>query len=67
MVIILSSRGKLGIDNRNYLMVYYSRKQEGGGVVPPQGGDRMTTMEVFGLFMLIIAVINLVLKITKKK
>jgi len=48
-------------------MVLYAHKQEGGGVVPPKGGDRMTTLEVFGLLMLIIAVINLVIKVTKKK
>ena len=48
-------------------MVSYARKQEGGGVVPPKGGDRMTTLEVFGLLMLIIAVITLVIKFTEKK
>ena len=48
-------------------MVLCAGKQEGGGVASPKGGDRMTTLEVFGLLMLIIAVINLVIKVTKKK
>ena len=38
-----------------------------GGVVPPEGGGRMTFLEVIALLMLIIAVINLVIKFTKKK
>ena len=41
--------------------------QMSGGVVPPGGGDRMTLLEVIALLMLIIAVINLVIKFTKKK
>jgi hypothetical protein len=50
--------------------VYYimkERRQKDVGVTPPKGGYRMTTLEVFGLLMLIIAVINLVIKFTKKK
>ena len=42
-------------------------KQDGGGVVPLIGGDRLTLLEVIALFMLIIAVIELVSKFTKKK
>ena len=42
-------------------------KHDGGGVAPLTGGDRMTLLEVIALLMLIIAVINLVIKLTKKK
>jgi len=48
-------------------MLYYDCKQEGGEVVPPRGGDRVTVTEVIALLMLIVAVINLVVKLTKKK
>jgi len=33
----------------------------------PERGDRMTISEVIGLLMLIIAVINLAIKLAKKK
>ena len=33
----------------------------------PERGDRMAILEVIGLLMLIIAVINLLIKLTKKK
>ena len=47
--------------------VYCLLGQDGGGVVPPRGGDRLTLQEIIAILMLIIAVINLVITITKKK
>jgi hypothetical protein len=48
-------------------MLNYVGKRQGGGVVPLKEGDRMTLLEAIALLMLIIAVVNLVLNITKKK
>jgi hypothetical protein len=42
-------------------------KPRAAGLFPLKEGDRVTVMEVIALLMLIIAVINLVLKTTKKK
>jgi len=43
------------------------REHDGGEVAPPRGGGCVTLLEVIALLMLIIAVVNLVLKISKKK
>lgn len=48
-------------------MLYLESKHKGGGVAPLKGGNRLTILEVIGLLMLIVAVVDLVIKFTKKK
>ena len=49
------------------MLKYPMSKTVAMGLFLFKGGDRMTLLEVIALFMLIIAVINLVISITKKK